>query len=291
MQGYQFIKDYRDNGKFRSSFNELAAQTFGISFEEWYEKGFWTDKYQPYSLLDGDKVIANVSVSKIDLLVHGQRKRAIQIGTVMTHPEYRKKGLSALLMEKVLHDYQQVDLFYLFANNTVLDFYPKFGFLPVQEYQGIMKVTPQGSKAGLAKLDAGSLGDRKLIRRLAENRVPVSQKFSTVDTAELFMFYCLYVFPQDIYYLQQEGIIILMKMEGVELHVFDIVSPKAVDVEKLMAQIAPEGTKKVFFHFTNDSNGEGSKTKLFHGDEVLFVKPAKGLELPSEFKHPITSQA
>lgn len=41
-----------------------------------------------------DQIIANVSVKKMDLEVNGESKRALQIGTVMTHPEHRGKGLS-----------------------------------------------------------------------------------------------------------------------------------------------------------------------------------------------------
>jgi predicted N-acetyltransferase YhbS len=291
MEGYQFIKGYRHNEELRNSFNELASGTFGINFEKWYESGFWTDKYEPYSLLAGEKVVANVSVNKIGLLVNGKRKQAIQIGTVMTHPEHRKRGLSAFLMDKVLQDFQDSDLFYLFANSTVLDFYPKFGFHAVQEHQGILEVTGQAEKIELAKLDTGRPEDLKMISQLAENRMAVSKKFSTADTAELFMFYCLYAFPEDIYYCREEDAVILMKKEGRDLHVFDIASLKPFDVEKFVTQIAPEGTEQVYVHFTVDTRSENWTSHVFQGDEVLFVKAAKGLELPAAFKHPITSQA
>ena len=56
---YKFIKQIKNNSILRSSFFQLAKNTFGLSFENWYEQGFWTDKYIPYSIIDGDKVISN----------------------------------------------------------------------------------------------------------------------------------------------------------------------------------------------------------------------------------------
>ena len=65
----------------------------------------------------------------MDFKVFGEEKQYIQLGTVMTHPDYRKKGLSRVLTNKAIADYREkCDLIYLFANSSVLNFYPKFGF-------------------------------------------------------------------------------------------------------------------------------------------------------------------
>lgn len=45
-------------------------------------------------------------MNKMDLAVNGESKRALQIGTVMTHPEQRGKGLSKQLMEYVSDTYR-----------------------------------------------------------------------------------------------------------------------------------------------------------------------------------------
>lgn len=63
MEKFIFMKDYKNNDALRKSFFELAANTFGLSFENWYQKGFWTERYIPFSFVEGDKVIANVSVN------------------------------------------------------------------------------------------------------------------------------------------------------------------------------------------------------------------------------------
>ncbi|TYR76090.1 GNAT family N-acetyltransferase [Rossellomorea vietnamensis] len=290
MDGYTFVKGYRDNMSLRKSFNALSSQVFGIDFEKWYERGFWTGKYDPYSLVDGDKVIANVSVNKINLIIEGERKSAVQLGTVMTHKDYRGKGFSGVLMKKVLEEFRGVDLIYLFANSTVLEYYPKFGFHAVEEQQPVMELAGKGQRVTLKKLDGQSDEDIKFIFHLAKSKMALADRFSTTDTAELLMFYCTYVFPENIYYWPEKDMIILMNIEGETLHIYDVITYKKVDLQETAARVAPPTVKKVRFHFTVPVSSRIT-TEDFRGDEVLFVRPASGLVLLDNFKHPVTSQA
>lgn len=132
---YVFAKGYKDDNKLRESFNELTQNTYGFDFEEWYKSGYWNDKYIPYSIIDKDRVVANVSVNTVYFNILGQEKLCIQIGTVMTDTEYRGRGLSRFLLERVIKEWKdKCEMIYLFANDSVLDFYPKFGFEKEQEY-------------------------------------------------------------------------------------------------------------------------------------------------------------
>ena len=126
---YKLEKNVRDTAPVRNAFNALAMQTFQLSFEGWYENGCWSQRYQPYTLMDGGTAAANVSVNLMKTRWNGQIKNYIQLGTVMTHPAYRNQGLSRYLIEEIFRDWEErCDGFYLFANETVLDFYPRFGF-------------------------------------------------------------------------------------------------------------------------------------------------------------------
>ena len=49
--------------------------------------GCWTDNYQPYSIVDGDQAVANVSVNLTNMLYNGRKLHLIQLGTVMTDPD------------------------------------------------------------------------------------------------------------------------------------------------------------------------------------------------------------
>ena len=82
---YRFAIDYSNVKKIRNSFNQLTQETFGFNFEKWHIEGYWRDRYIPYSILDGEKVVANVSVNIIDFVLNQEKTRFIQLGTFMTH--------------------------------------------------------------------------------------------------------------------------------------------------------------------------------------------------------------
>jgi predicted N-acetyltransferase YhbS len=287
-----FIKDYKNEKKVRESFNELATLVFGLDFEDWYQKGYWDSRYIPFSYLDGQKVIANVSVNLLDFVIDGKKKRAIQIGTVMTHPDYRNRGLSASLMNKVLDEYAyQYDFMYLFANRNVLGFYPKFGFESVEENQFLMEYNSRHTDfTGIRKLDKNNNDDLTFIYKFASQRVPVSKRFGTENSQGLLMFYCIYVFDH-IYYLEDEEVIVIFKQEGNQVNIFDIVGKKEVNIDAVLSKITNSGTNKIIFHYTPDYEGIDTHREIFNGNEVLFVKTSGDNQYPLHVKHPITSQA
>jgi predicted N-acetyltransferase YhbS len=293
MTGLTFYKDYKKNEELRKSFNELATLVFGLNFEDWYKKGYWNNRYIPFSYAEGAKVIANVSVNLLDFVINGEKKRAIQIGTVMTHPDYRHRGLSASLMNKVLEEYENnYDFMYLFANQNVLDFYPKFGFQSVNEYQFSMAYSPiQSGETGIRKLDGSSIDDLNFIYKIASERMPVSNLFGTKNTQGLLMFYCIYVFENDIYYVEDEDAIVIFKTEDKQIDIFDIVSKKEVSIDNILSKITNSDTNKIVFHYTPNYKGIDTQSDILNGDDVLFVKTSGSNHFPLQVKHPITSQA
>ena len=158
---YIYVKDYRDNERLREGLNNLTEKTYGFNFRRRYESGYWGKEYIPYSLLDDDKLVANVSVSIMKINILGEEKNYIQIGTVMTDEEYRNQGLSRFLMEEVLHEWEnKCDCIYLFANDTVLDFYPKFGFERVYEHQYSIKKNKEKDSEKVRKINIDDNNDK-----------------------------------------------------------------------------------------------------------------------------------
>ncbi|WP_339304119.1 GNAT family N-acetyltransferase [Paenibacillus sp. FSL R5-0519] len=293
MQELIFMKNYKNNEVLRKSFFELAAETFDIDFENWYQQGYWGEGYVPYSYVDGDQVIANVSVNILELIIHGEKKKAIQIGTVMTHPDYQGKGLSTRLMNKVLQEYEnKYDCMYLFANESVLDFYPKFGFKPVEEHLFSMDYTAKKSPkpANLRKLNVTNADDLHLIQKFASERLPVSRHFGTAQTHGILMFYCLNVFSNDINYLKDENVIVIYQKEDNHIELFDVVSLNEINMKDILNKIADEYTETITFHFTPDPT-EHLVLKSTLTNDGLFVRTPGDHLYPVHVKHPITSIA
>src|SRR5690606_30122657 len=111
-------------------------------------------------------------------LISGKKLKAAQIGAVSTLPEFRNKGLSRQLMNYILEAYKEkVDFFFLYANDSVLDFYPKFGFRSVKENVFISELKRTNQKFCARKLDITNPDDYSLLINLINNRLPITKLF------------------------------------------------------------------------------------------------------------------
>ncbi|WP_421616982.1 GNAT family N-acetyltransferase [Brevibacillus sp. TJ4] len=289
----RFHHNYKDDAALRDSFFALAASTFGIRFDKWHERGFWNERYIPYSFAVKEQVIANVSANLLDLVIEGERKRAVQIGTVMTHPDYRNQGLSTELMNRVMAEYEgRYDVMYLFANESVLDFYPRFGFQAVEERLFTLAYTPTVAgrgRAGVRRLDVEKEEDLRLLYTYACERMPVSRRFATERAEGIFMFHCLQAFPDDLYYLPEEDAVVICKQAENRLELFDLVSKREVRIRDVLAKMAGPDTGQVVFHFTPDDPAIAVEDAPFSSG--LFVIAEGGSRYPAALKHPLTSIA
>lgn len=282
---------YRDHQHLRKSFTQLAYETFGIQIEDWYNHGYWEEHYIPYSFVQGNEVIANVSVNLVDVVIEGVDKKAVQLGTVMTKPAFRHQGLSKVLLETIWQEYKdEVDFFYLFANRTVTDFYPKFGFNRVDEHLFTKQRQPSlnhNTAHPLRQLSVTNPTDLQLIERLVLNRRPLSPHFSSL-LPNMTMFYCLNVFPERIYYLEQSSALIIYGEEGDTLHLYDVIG-----CDEHIHTLIPSNAKQLVLHFTPKHTEGFTTTKIDTLDDVLFVRECheQKLVLPALFKHSLTSQA
>ena len=172
---YTLKKNIKNSKTDFLAFNDLAVKVFGLSFEQWYKSGYWKDKYFPYTYFDGEKAVANVSASKIHTIIDGKPKLYIQIGTVMTDPDYRNRGLSRKLMNEVFKDFKDnCDGIYLYGNDTVLDFYPKFGFITATEYQYTKPIS--AAPKDFVKLDVSSKNNLDLLEHYYNQGNPFSAR-------------------------------------------------------------------------------------------------------------------
>ncbi|MEF2964501.1 GNAT family N-acetyltransferase [Paenibacillus sp. M1] len=293
MRDLHFMMDYKNQEAVRKSLFALAESTFGISFEAWYQKGFWNETYIPYSYVDGKQVIANVSVNILDWIIDGETRKAVQIGTVMTRPDYRNRGLSSSLLAKVIEEYEnRCDWMYLFANESVLDFYPKYGFQPVEEKQFSMDyVVERRERRGrrIRKLDVNDSADLATIYRLAQERIPNSRHFDTANSQGIFMFYCLNVFSEDLYYLEDKEIIAVCRQENGRIDLFDIVSGREFDLAEVLDRLAEDHAGKVVFHYTPDHENLNLRAEKYEGN--MFVRAKSQTIVSADFKHPVTGIA
>ncbi|EAE1236821.1 GNAT family N-acetyltransferase, partial [Listeria monocytogenes] len=282
----------KDNKMYRDSFNKLAESTFDINFEEWFRSGFWNDKYVCYSYIDNNEVISNVSINKMNLIYQGENYSALQIGTVMTHPNYRGQGLAKNLLNHVIAKYEdQYDFLYLFANDTVLDFYPKFGFERIEESSFTVDACNLKKKASkLKKLNPDNKTDFQLISRIVSERAPLSNILDVKESEDLLMFYVLIALKNELYYLEELDVIVLMEQEGTDLYVLDILSTKKLDVVEVLSYLSTKKIETIHLLFTPEKSKYIDAAYIIETEDMLFVRP-NVLTSENYFLFPATSHA
>ena len=148
----------------------------------------------------GDRVLACIAVNVMDTAWRGKDRRYIQLGTVMTDPACRGQGLSRRLMEAVLADWEDAcDGIYLFANETVLEFYPRFGFERAAEYEWTLPVRQEAGPC--RRLDMDSAADRERLRRAYDRGSPYAA-LPARNNFGLLMFYAGSVYKEAVYYME-----------------------------------------------------------------------------------------
>ncbi len=261
--------NYRDNESLRYSFNELAGKVFGgLNFEGWYRNGFWKDNYIPYSVAADGKIVSNVSVNTCDMNDDGRIVKLIQLGTVMTDPDYRGRGYARMLIEKIIEDYEnKVDGIYLFANDSVVDFYPKFGFRKSREFQFSKAVNNDAERtAQLVPMSEKRDWD-KMVQIL--NKTEQNAKMYMVSNSGLYMFYLSQFMQENTFYIADCDSYAIAEIESDTLILHAVIGSGAID--RVISAFGKEITKVILAFTPNDSTGY-DKSEVVEEDTHLFVR-------------------
>ena len=267
-QQFDFIADYKENNILRESFNTLARNTFGIQFEDWYKLGYWTKNYIPYSMKVDDMIVANISVNLMEFNQSGSVKKYIQLGTVMTDKNYRGLGLNGYLMKKVIEDYKdKCDGIYLFANDSVLDYYPKFGFRKANEYQYSRNLSITGNRS----VSPFPISDKKALKEM-EKIITTSKPSGqmTMNNMGLHMFYLSSFMKNTVYYVEEQQAYVVAEEEEGNLVLHEIFAAGEVDITAIAAAFGNQN-QKVILGFVPDKKENYDRELLIEEDTTLFV--------------------
>lgn len=266
---YEIVKDYRQDACLRASFNTLAEKTFGLNFEGWYQNGFWGENYNPYSVVMDGKVVANVSLNKTDLLIGGEKKRVYQLGTVMTEESYRNRGMIRAIMAEIEKDTQDADGVYLFGNDSVVEFYPKFGFRKGTEYLYSRNVTQSGDcefeNIPMSKQEEWAV----LAKAMEENALHLG--CDMVDNPGLIFFYVSQFMQECVYYCRALDAYAIAEMEDGKLLLHNVFSKKQVTMDDIIRAFGGEIMEVTLGFAPTDAAGF-DKQDYHEEDCTFFVK-------------------
>lgn len=275
---------YLEDGRLRAGLNALTRAIYGFDFEAWYRGGFADGTYIPFTFFEGDEAVANVSVSELTFRLDGGALRLAQIGTVMTARSARGRGLSRALMEAALKRCAgRFDGVYLFANDSVLDFYPRFGFERAQETAHSFAA---GRRTGGAR--KLSMDDPAQVQRVAwAMRTGGEQaRLSLSHPAALGMFYAA-GFMRDCVYELESGQIAVADFAEDALE-FSALYGEGLSVREAAACLARADGERVRLGFTPNAAEGMSQRPLREEDTTLFVR---GFRLPEGVRFPALSHA
>lgn len=265
----ELVKAYREKETLRKSFNALAGRTYGLDFEDWYQNGFWKEAYLPYSIAEKGEIVANVSVNITDFMWNGSKKHFIQLGTVMTDERYRGRGYSRRLMEEVEKDYAGVDGIYLFANDSVLDFYPKFGFEKASEY-GYEKEILADRERSILQVPMQEKAAWDGFARIVEKSLPCG-RFAMVGNSGLILFYVTKFMRENVYYSKKHRAYLIAEEDGDEIFIHAVFSGTEVEPSDA-AKTFGGGVRKIRLGFTPEHAEGYTMREVKEEDTTLFLK-------------------
>jgi len=258
-QKYEIIEIHNTDEILVKAYHEYISRIFpSISFKKWHSEGFWTEKYIPHVLIESGIIIANVSAAIIDVIFDGRKCSAVQIGAVGTLPEYRGRGFSRILNDYVSNKYKgTADLIFLFANDSVLKFYPKFGFKLAIESIYVQESNIPKPAFSARKLSIESEVNYFLIKELIRQRSPLTRIFGAENFGFITWWHIFNLYADNLYYLEEEDVIIIKKEKGDSLDIIDVIFCGQIDINSIIPKII-------------DSNSIKSINYLFPPDQLDF---------------------
>ena len=267
----EIIHGYRSDKALRDSFNQLAEQTFGLNFEGWYQNGFWGDSYDPHSIVIDGRVVSNVSVNRTDLVIGGKRYRILQLGTVMTASEHRGRGYGRAIMEYIEKEYADVDGIYLFGNDGVVDYYPKFGFRPGVEYACRKAVSQTGeNRAEQVVMDCPDAWARLTA---AMEKSTFREGCRMVDNPGLIFFYVSQFMQEAVYYIDSLDAWVIAEPEEGVLNIHNIFADASVTIDDVVAAFGAS-VQEIALGFAPEKAEGWEISELREEDCNFFVKGA-----------------
>lgn len=233
----------KNDKNYEAMLNTLLKDIF-LDFQFWYDLNLWDDKYESYSIIENGEIVSNVSVFKSQILFNNKQYPALSIGSVATKLKCRGRGLSKIIFEHVLRKYDNIPM-YLWANDSVADFYPKFGFkrvyekLPVYECEINNNISPVNLAYNSPK-----------VWDYVYNQKNYSQKLDCLNTKSINIFHLYWGYLKDnIYELPEIDTMLIAEKNGTTLKLIGVFSLKNILFSELMDYLPFANIKKIEFGF------------------------------------------
>lgn len=217
-------------------------------FERWIDWGEWGPDYLALAWVYEDTIVAGVGLTRMQLLVDGELLHAWQFGAVGCVPAWRSQGYARRLMQQALARIGDAPAL-LYANAQVLDFYPRFGFIPRAETAFVLDHAslPGGPPAPVADWDDPET--RARVHALSAHGIASTERFGARDYGRIISWYAANAWARPLRRLAP-GTWVIAGVEGDTLHLDDILSEQPFDLIAALPALIDRPVTRVRFGFS-----------------------------------------
>lgn len=250
-----------------TALDDLLGEVFGLSLAAWRTQGAWTSDYTAYALEENGVILTNASLCQVSLRSRGGVQTAYQVGAVATRPSWRGRGLARVLMQSILDRHGEQPLF-LFANDSVLDFYPRFGFRRAEDYTPRLRRSLGAARSGMVPLAE----DDPAVANILRDRAVFSSLLDCPSAFSIHWFHYLYEYPGCIYQVPALGVMLAARQEGSVLTLMDVAARQPLSFDQLAPYLGFAGVEEIRFGFNPDWLGIDYDLLGPPPDSTLFVR-------------------
>ncbi len=285
----QPVRITRADAAWHEAFLRYVGRIFpSADFRTWAARGGWTSEYEVHALAEDGELVASASVMRTPALAAGVEVQGAQLGAVGCVPEARGQGLMRPLLEAVLARLElEAELIWLYANDAVLDFYPRFGFRRVVESEFELPVAVEPADAPAPRVDLDDAIQRAAWLGGIDRSVALTERLGARRYGSAALWHACNFHSRDIHVLD-EGVDAVAVRRGDTLHLLDVAAPQVFDLVSVLPRLVREPVARVRFGFCPERWCPAARV-VGPSDEALFMRG--GVPLPREpFKLPALSQ-
>jgi GNAT superfamily N-acetyltransferase len=234
------------DGAWHDRFFRHVSEVFeGIDFYRWTTLGGWSEDYEVFAIIEDNEILATIGVSRMYFSstdIPGQPAPAkmmdgLQLGAVATRKDRRGMGYARRLMDMVLAQADRTAApVLLFANPSVIDFYPKFGFrrLLPQGLSVPIELAPGKNQA--RRFDPAVAADRRRLAELCATSPAHRGALSAKSDPSILLWYLCNDLTGG-YVTEGETSIVFAAQKGDQLHLQDWIGAPPGNLEMALVSI------------------------------------------------------
>jgi predicted N-acetyltransferase YhbS len=277
---------HSDNNR-HDRFFEFVTSIFklGRTFFDWGARGGWVAGYEVFAIVVDDRIVSTVGRQAMRYVINGKARNGYQIGAVATRREHRNRGLARLLMERVLAELDAPDQpVILFANPSVLDFYPRFGFRRRAQYRFVAHIDVRPADTLAPSLDLARATDRVWLANHCARAHAIGRGFTARDYYPALLFHLTRELRKAVR-LDSFGAVVVTQQDGERLLIQDLLATRPFSLTDALPHLCANPTRTIEFGFHPEMWWPNTETlPLDDSESPLFVRgAAAGVREPVRF--------